>query len=126
MTSRERVLRAFRHEEPDRTPFFEKLVKSPVADEVLGRPHAGVNWHYRMERLADDDWEGLMQQEARDTIDLARILGFDLVRLRLNELPPAERPRRIGRARRVPGGGRGLSGRERQRRWRRRTWSGRG
>ena len=96
MTSRERVLRAFRHEEPDRTPFFEKLVKSPVADEVLGRPHAGANWHYRMERLADGDWAGLMQQEARDIVDLAKILGFDLVRLYPNELPPAQRPQRLG------------------------------
>lgn len=98
LTSRQRVLRSLRHEAPDRTPFFEKLVKSPVADEVLGRPHAGVNWHYRMARLADGDWEGLMQQEARDVVDLARILGFDLVRLYPNELPPAERPRRIAPA----------------------------
>lgn len=96
MSPRERVLAALRHQEPDRTPFFEKLVKSPVADEVLGRPHAGVNWHHRMERLADGDWEGLMEQEARDTVDLAKVLGFDVIRLYPNESPPIERPRQLG------------------------------
>jgi hypothetical protein len=96
VTPRQRVLAAFEHQEPDRTPFFEKLVKSPVADEVLGRPHAARNFHYRMERLAEGDWQGLMQQEARDTVDLARALGFDLVWLYPNELPPAEPPRRVG------------------------------
>jgi uroporphyrinogen-III decarboxylase len=96
MTSRQRVLAAFRHEEPDRTPFFEKLIKSPVADEVLGRPCAASNWAYRMERLADGGWEGLMREEARDTVDLAKVLGQDLVRLYPNELPSAEKPKRIG------------------------------
>jgi hypothetical protein len=90
------VLCAFRHEAPDRTPFFEKLIKSPVADEVLGRPCAASNWAYRMERLADGDWEGLMLQEARDLVDLAKVLGQDLVRVYPNELPPAERPVRLG------------------------------
>ena len=92
MTSRERVLAALRRETPDRTPFFEKLVKSPVADEVLGRPHAAANFTYRMERLADGDWHGLMLQEARDTVDLAKILGFDMIRLYPNAPPPAEPP----------------------------------
>ena len=94
MTSRERVLAAFRHEEPDRTPIFEKLIKSPVADDILGRPHAGVNFHYRMQRLADGDWEGLVEQEARDTIDVAKAMGFDMVRLYPNALP-GPRPERL-------------------------------
>ena len=97
MTSRRRVLKALGHEEPDRTPFFEKLVKSPVADELLGRPHAAANWEYRLERLADGDWAGLMEQEAHDTIELAEVLGFDLVCLYPNA-PPAERPERLGPA----------------------------
>jgi hypothetical protein len=96
LTSRQRVAAAFRHQEPDRTPFFEKLIKSPIADETLGRPCAASNWAYRMQRLADGDWEGLMRQEARDLVDLAKVLGFDLVRLYPNGLPPAERPQRIG------------------------------
>ncbi|MGQ9731908.1 MAG: uroporphyrinogen decarboxylase family protein [Candidatus Zipacnadales bacterium] len=96
MTSRERFVHALRYKEPDRTPFFEKLIKSPVADDILGRPHAGVNWHYRMERLADGDWCGLMEQEARDTIEVAKLLGFDAVRLYPNELPPPKPPQRLG------------------------------
>jgi len=95
VTSRERVLKALRHEGPDRTPFFEKLIKSPIADEVLGRPHAAADWEYRMERLADADWAGLMEQEACDTIELAEVLGFDLVCL-YPSAPPAERPERLG------------------------------
>ncbi|HJN17617.1 MAG TPA: hypothetical protein QGH10_19080, partial [Armatimonadota bacterium] len=98
MTSRERVLTALRREAPDRTPFFEKLVKSPVADDILGRPHAAANFTHRMERLADGDWRGLMLQEARDTVDIAKILGFDMIRLYPNELPPAEPPVRIDEA----------------------------
>lgn len=97
MTSRERVLAAFRHEEPDRTPIFEKLIKSPIADELLGRTCAATNFHHQMERLADGDWEGLQRQTARDLVDLSVGLGFDLVRLYQNGLPPAaeHRPRRI-------------------------------
>lgn len=97
MTSRERVLAAFRHEEPDRTPIFEKLIKSPIADELLGRPCAATNFHLQMEFLAAGDWEGLQRQTARDLVDLSVSLGFDMVRLYPNGLPPApeQRPRRL-------------------------------
>ena len=95
MTSRERVQAAFEHREPDRTPLWEKLIKSPVADEVLGRPCAASNFHYRMERLADGDWEGLMRQAARDEVDLCKILGFDVIRLYECGTPPDGRPVRI-------------------------------
>lgn len=96
MNSRERVTRAFRHQHPDRTPFWEKLIKSPIADQLLGRPFAAENFTYRMERLADGDWEGLMLQAARDLVDLAQLLGFDLIRLYPNPLPSSERPVRLG------------------------------
>lgn len=95
MNSRERVCCAFRHEEPDRTPFWEKLIKSPLADQLLGRPCAAENFTYRMERLADGDWEGLTLQAARDLVDLGKLLGFDLIRLYPNPLPPEERPVRL-------------------------------
>lgn len=95
MTSRERVQAAFEHRDPDRTPLWEKLIKSPVADEILGRPCAASNFHYRMQRLADGDWEGLMRQAARDEVDLCKILGFDLIRLYECGLPPSERPVRV-------------------------------
>jgi len=95
MTGRERVLAAFRHRAPDRTPFFEKLVKPPCSDVVLGRPHAAVNFEYRMQRLADDDWRGLVEQEAQDEFDLARILDFDMIRLGPNIGPDYPRPIRL-------------------------------
>ncbi|MHB8996902.1 MAG: uroporphyrinogen decarboxylase family protein [Armatimonadota bacterium] len=95
MTSRQRVVAAFEHTGPDRTPIWEKLIKSPAADELLGRPCAASNFHYQMERLADGDWEGLVRQQARDEVELAEILGFDLIRLYPNAGPPAERPVRL-------------------------------
>ncbi|MBI4529931.1 MAG: hypothetical protein HY709_00260, partial [Candidatus Latescibacteria bacterium] len=81
MTGRERVLSAFQHEEPDRTPIFEKLVKLPTANRILGRPHAGVDPEYRLTCLAGGDWDGLIEREARDTIEVAEVCGFDMVRL---------------------------------------------
>jgi hypothetical protein len=95
MTSRERVMAAFAHREPDRTPIWEKLIKSPVADELLGRPCASTNFHHRMERLAEGDWEGLIRQSAVDEIDLCELLGFDMVRLDIVGGPPGERPVRV-------------------------------
>ncbi len=97
MTPRERVVAAFEHREPDRTPIFEKLIKSPIADELLGRPCAASNLDYQMQRLADGDWEGLQKQSARDLVDLSKMLGFDIVRLPRNGgRPPLEqRPRRL-------------------------------
>jgi len=96
MTGRERVLKAFRHEEPDRTPIWEKLVKLPIANMILGRPHASVDAEYRLERLADGDWQGLMEQEAVDIIELAEICGFDMVRLPTNISQNYTRPEEIG------------------------------
>ena len=95
MTSLERVRAAFEHREPDRTPFFEKLIKWPISDLVLGRPNAGQNWEYRMQRLAEGDWRGLMLQEARDLVDTAEVLGMDLVRLYPNGLE-GPKPERLG------------------------------
>jgi hypothetical protein len=95
VTSRERVKAAFDHTCPDRTPIWEKLVKSPIADQLLGRPSAAENFTYRMERLADGDWTGLTLQAARDLVDLAVLLGFDLIRLYPNPPPPHDRPVRL-------------------------------
>ncbi|MBI2195076.1 MAG: hypothetical protein HYU36_24095 [Planctomycetes bacterium] len=96
MTGRDRVLSAFRHETPDRTPLFEKLIKLPTANRILGRRHAGVDPEYRMERLADGDWEGLVEDEARDIIEVAELCGFDMIRLPLAPPRSSPRPVRIG------------------------------
>ena len=38
MNSKERVKRAFAHQEPDRVPIFEYSIDNPTAETVLGRP----------------------------------------------------------------------------------------
>jgi uroporphyrinogen decarboxylase len=96
MTGRERALMAFRHEQPDRTPFFEKLIKSPIADLVLGRPCVAENFVTRMEMMEAGDWKAIVEGEARDIAELVKRLGMDLVRLGTNLRPDFERPRRTG------------------------------
>ena len=50
MNSRERVLKAFRHEEPDRTPLAEPWrIQSPTADRILGKPSVSGDFTRQME-----------------------------------------------------------------------------
>ena len=95
MTSRERVLAAFAHRAPDRTPFFEKLIKSPLADLVLGRPSLAHNFPVRMQALEGGDWHALVEAEAQEIADTGERLGMDLVALGTNLSPGYERPRRV-------------------------------
>ena len=46
MTSRERVEAALQHRAPDRTPVFEYVLLSPVADHLVGRPYANDPQHW--------------------------------------------------------------------------------
>jgi hypothetical protein len=95
MTGRERTLAAMRREPTDRTPFFEKLIKSPHAEALLGRPCAASNFDVQMEHLAEGAWEELQLQAARDVVDLSELLGFDLVPQGLCGAPPESRPERL-------------------------------
>jgi len=95
MSSRERVLKAFRHEEPDRTPIFELYgVQPPTADMVLGRP--GIDFARRMDYLAEGDWQGPMDRAARDLVDLAKAFHWDMVGLGPNLPRDYERPVKVG------------------------------
>ena len=78
MTSRERIEAALRHRSPDRTPVFEYVLLSPLADRFLGRPYAGdpANWEASVEKLG---WDGAVRQNAVDRIDLALRLGHDMI-----------------------------------------------
>jgi hypothetical protein len=96
MTRRERVHAAFRHREPDRTPFFEKLIKSPIADLVLGRPSVTHNFVHRMGVLATREWEELVEAEAVEIADTVERLDMDLVRLGTNLGRGFARPRPVG------------------------------
>lgn len=96
MSGRERVGLAFRHKEPDRTPWFEKLIKSPVTDWILGRTCLASNFEARMALLERGEWEELAEREAQDIADLVTFLEMDMVRLYTNVPKDDERPVRIG------------------------------
>jgi Uroporphyrinogen decarboxylase (URO-D) len=98
MTSRERVEAALRHQEPDRTPIFEYVVLYPVAERFLARPSAEnpVHWDALEARQG---WELAVRQLARDRLDLACLLGHDMIYAvpaptpkRPRQTPPAEPP----------------------------------
>lgn len=91
MTSRQRVEAALRHQEPDRTPMFEYVLLSPLADIFLGRPYAGdpANWPAVVDALG---WEGAVRQNAADRVELARLLGHDLIYATPNPLPGDDVP----------------------------------
>jgi len=96
MTPRERVHAAFRHENVDRTPIFEREIKPPTDRAILGRPVAHpYDWPEYMRVWADEGWDVLMERQARDEFEIARRLGFDMMRLMLNPPNSAPVPERI-------------------------------
>lgn len=95
MTSRERVIAAFEHREPDRTPVFERLIKPPTDAVVLGRASA-TSFMGEMAIWEREGWEAVMEQKARDTVDLAKALGFDMICLGRNRPYTPQRPKRVG------------------------------
>ena len=85
MTPRERVHTAFRHEEVDRTPFFERMIKPPSDSAILGRPAVHEpNWHEYMRVWSRDGWDVLMERVAQDEFEIACRLGFDMICLHSN------------------------------------------
>jgi hypothetical protein len=83
MNSKERVKKAFDHEEPDRVPIFEAEINSPVASEILGRPaYVGYGGYTRVkmvaEALLEDRYEAFVRQRTDDYIALDRRLGIDV------------------------------------------------
>lgn len=96
MTSSQRVACAFARRRPDRIPFGDFCIDNRCAAGILGRAtpiHNPVMW---LDRLADGDWDGLVEQEAADWVDLARGAGLDWVSVDANWPRPAERPRKLG------------------------------
>jgi hypothetical protein len=90
MNSRDRIECALNHREPDRTPIFEYVLRSPIADQLLGRPYAVEpgNW----ERLvAEKGWARTVRQMAIDQLELAILLGHDMMYIVPNP-PPAAAP----------------------------------
>jgi hypothetical protein len=86
MTSRERIKAALQHREPDRTPLFEYVLLSPLADVLLGRAYAGdpARWPKLVE---EKGWQGAVRQSAADQLDLALRLGHDMMYVTPNSGP---------------------------------------
>lgn len=78
MTSAQRVAAALAHREPDRTPVFEYVLLSPVADQLLGRTYGGDPAHWDG-LVAELGWEGAVRRNARDRVELAALLGHDMM-----------------------------------------------
>lgn len=91
MTSRERINAALQHRDPDRTPVFEYVLLSPLADTLLGRPYAAdpETW---TNVLAAVGWESAVRQCVVDQLDLALLLGHDMMYVVPNPGPPTIRP----------------------------------
>jgi hypothetical protein len=87
MTSRERVQAALAHREPDRTPVFEYVLLAPVADQLLGRAYGGDPSHWPG-LLAELGWSQAVRRQALDQLDLALLLGHDLMYVVPNAPPP--------------------------------------
>jgi uroporphyrinogen decarboxylase len=83
MLPRERVFRTLNHQEPDIIPWGEHWIDYNVYEDILGRP---TFVHAKMKETKAW-WEG--QDEAivasykRDTVDLAKALGLDIVTVQL-------------------------------------------
>lgn len=91
MNSRERVEAALNHRQPDRTPVFEYVLRSPIADQLLGRPYAAdpENWDGM---VREKGWQAAVRQIAADHAELALLLGHDMLYVVPNPLPAADSP----------------------------------
>ncbi|HQI77576.1 MAG TPA: hypothetical protein PK384_13775, partial [Candidatus Latescibacteria bacterium] len=75
MTSRERVRAAFQHRQPDRTPIFEREIKHPTDNAILGRPAIHpYNWPEFMRVWAREGWRPAMERYADDEFEILRLL----------------------------------------------------
>lgn len=90
MNSRERITAALQHTDPDRTPVFEYVLLSPLADRLLGRPYAADPGRWE-DVLAASGWEEAIRQRAADQLDLAMLLGHDMLYVVPNPAPSAPR-----------------------------------
>src|SRR5450756_3258143 len=91
MSSRQRITCALEHREPDRTPVFEYVLLSPLANLFLGHVHAGDpdNW---TQLEAELGWRQAVRQYAVDMLDLATLLGHDMLYLIPNWTANSGRP----------------------------------
>jgi hypothetical protein len=87
MNARERISAALQHREPDRTPVFEYVLLAPMASRLLGRPCATDPGHWAR-LLREIGWEQSVRRLASDQLDLALLLGHDMMYVVPNPPPP--------------------------------------
>jgi len=69
---------------------FEYVLLSPIADALLGRPYAADPQHWPGV-VRENGWEGAVRQAAADRLDLALLLGHDMMYVPPNPFS-AEKP----------------------------------
>lgn len=90
MTGKERVIRAYKHQEVDRTPIGEMYPIAPPTRDVILQKKSG--FIERMEMLRHADWLTVVENEVTEIVTIVRKLGFDMVGLTTNISPGFERP----------------------------------
>lgn len=83
MNSKERVKKAFAHEEADRVPIFELTIDNPTAEFVLGRENlcgfGGTSRGLKQNQaLIDGCFNDYQQERVSDEIELWRALDLDV------------------------------------------------
>lgn len=94
MNSKERVKKAFAHEEADRVPIFELTIDNPTAAYVLGRENlcgfGGTSRGLKQNQaLIDGEFATYQAQRVADEIELWRVLDLDVY---ANAYPVPKKP----------------------------------
>ncbi|MEI8244971.1 MAG: uroporphyrinogen decarboxylase family protein [Lentisphaerota bacterium] len=85
MISKELIINAFSHKQPDRTPIFEYLFTSEsITNFVLKRPASFLHWEQYVKEIG---WENSVRQLAIDRLDIAEFFGHDMLYQVPNQAP---------------------------------------
>jgi uroporphyrinogen decarboxylase len=88
MNSKQRVMMAFKHQEPDRVPIGELAIHSPVSSAVLKRDClTGEGGRVKMlmrDMIMKGKRKEFLDTYCRDTIDIFCELGLDIIPVELN------------------------------------------
>jgi hypothetical protein len=89
MTSRERIEKAFQHEEPDRTPIFEYVLLPPIAENLLGKGFVDYlgNRKLWLDFVKEVGLKKAVRCYVRDRLELATLLGHDMLYISPNPVP---------------------------------------
>ncbi len=92
MNSKERVLTAFSHKEPDRVPVGEMHIMSPIASELLDREavtgEGGWTMYKQMELRRDGRRDEYVERLKIDTLETFKAADMDLICMELD--PPRD------------------------------------